>query len=536
MLSNKQQNNIKLILDRKPTREELAVYDAMWSEHCSYKSSKPLLKHLYTKNKHVIHGPGENAGVIDIGDGDKIAFKVESHNHPSYIEPFQGAATGVGGILRDVFTMGFRPIACLNSLHFGSPNLTCNRKILDGVISGLSYYGNCVGVPTVASEMIFADCYEKNPIVNAMAVGHTDKKVFTSKPSNLGSSYYKGSLYYVGAKTGRDGIGGAMMASEQFTGDEGIKRPTVQVGDPYLEKLLIEASLELFETGAVIAAQDMGAAGLTSSTTEIAIKGNVGVQIFISKIPLREENMEPWEILISESQERMLFVLDDTKVNEDVLNIFKKWDLEFVKIGNLTNSKRFEVIKNAKSYCDIPLYSLSIENVVYSDKRKTKKAHVPYLENELKIDRYKYKQMFDEDVQGNTCEGIHENVAIVQIPNKNKAIGMSIRNNPFGCYENPYEGIRRCISDAYNELMEYDVQPIAMTNCLNFGNPEIPEIMYEFSQTIQGMKNVCESLDLPVVSGNVSFYNSTEGIYYDNIMPTPVVGLVGLYKGKNYGL
>ena len=267
---------------------------------------------------------------IDIGDGDKIAFKVESHNHPSYIEPFQGAATGVGGILRDVFTMGFRPISCLNSLHFGSPNLTCNRKILDGVISGLSNYGNCVGVPTVASEITFADCYERNPVVNAMAVGYTDKKIFTSKPSK------KGSVYYVGAKTGRDGIGGAMMASEQFTGDEGIKRPTVQVGDPYLEKLLIEASLELFETGAVIASQDMGAAGLTSSTTEIALKGNMGMLIHISQIPLREENMEPWEILISESQERMIFVLDDDKVNDDVLNIFRKWDLEFVRIGFLT--------------------------------------------------------------------------------------------------------------------------------------------------------------------------------------------------------
>lgn len=530
MLSSKQQNDVRLILDRKPTKAELAVYDAMWSEHCSYKSSKPLLKHLYTKNKHVIHGPGENAGVIDIGDGDKIAFKVESHNHPSYIEPFQGAATGVGGILRDVFTMGFRPISCLNSLHFGSPNLTCNRKILDGVISGLSNYGNCVGVPTVSSEITFADCYERNPVVNAMAVGYTNKKVFTSKPSK------KGSVYYVGAKTGRDGIGGAMMASEQFTGDEGIKRPTVQVGDPYLEKLLIEASLELFETGAVIASQDMGAAGLTSSTTEIALKGNMGMLIHISKIPLREENMEPWEILISESQERMIFVLDDDKVNNDVLNIFKKWDLEFVKIGFLTDSKKFQVVKDGIYHCDIPLYSLSVEDVLYSDRRKINKAHVPYLENELKIDRYKYKQIFDDDVQGNTCAGIYEDVAIVQIPNKNKAIGMCIRSSPFECYSNPKQGIEDCIHDAYHELVKKDVYPIAMTNCLNFGNPEIPEIMYEFSQTIQGMKNVCESLDLPVVSGNVSFYNSTEGIYYDNIMPTPVIGLVGVYQGSRYEL
>ena len=524
MLSDKQQNDIRLILDRKPTKAELAVYDAMWSEHCSYKSSKPLLKHLYTKNKHVIHGPGENAGVIDIGDGDKIAFKVESHNHPSYIEPFQGAATGVGGILRDVFTMGFRPTACLNSLHFGSPKLTKNRKIMDGVISGLSHYGNCVGVPTVASEITFADCYDRNPVVNAMAVGYTNKEVFTSKPSMISSSYLKGSVYYVGAKTGRDGIGGAMMASEQFTGDESVKRPTVQVGDPYLEKLLIEASLELFETGAVIAAQDMGAAGLTSSTTEIAIKGNVGVQIFISKIPLREENMEPWEILISESQERMLFVLDDTKVNNDVLNIFKKWDLEFVKIGNLTNSKRFEVIKNSQSHCNIPLYSLNIEDTVYSRKREIEKVHVPYLEYDDK-----YKQMFDEEVQGNTCSGIHKDVAIIQIPNKDKAIGMCIRSNPFECYKNPYQGIIDCIHDAYHELIAHNIEPLAMTNCLNFGNPDNPEIMYEFSQTIQGMKVICESLDLPVVSGNVSFYNSTEGIYYDNIMPTPVIGLVGVY-------
>lgn len=534
MLSNKQQNDIKLILDREPTKAELAVYDAMWSEHCSYKSSKSLLKHLYTKNKHVIHGPGENAGVIDIGDGDKIAFKVESHNHPSYIEPFQGAATGVGGILRDVFTMGFRPIACLNSLYFGSPNITCNRNILHGVLQGLSHYGNCVGVPTVASQITFADCYERNPVVNAMAVGYTDKEVFTSKPSNLSSSYYKGSLYYVGAKTGRDGIGGAMMASEQFTGDEGIKRPTVQVGDPYLEKLLIEASLELFETGAVIAAQDMGAAGLTSSTTEIAIKGNVGVQIFISKIPLREKNMEPWEILISESQERMLFVLDDDKINENVLNIFKKWDLEFVKIGNLTNSKRFEVIKNGKSYCDIPLYSLNIDQNMYSKKRDIEKAH-SILDYQDYVDDNNLKSIFDNQVQGNTMYyGIKDDVQLLQIPNKRKAIGTMITSNPYECYKNPKQGIINCIKNAYEVMLDYDVEPIAITNCLNFGNPEDPKIMYEFSQTIEGMREICINYDLPVVSGNVSFYNSTEGIYFDNIMPTPVIGIIGNYIGNDH--
>ncbi len=522
MLSNKQQNDVKLILDRNPTKAELAVYDAMWSEHCSYKSSKSLLKHLYTKNKHVIYGPGENAGVIDIGDGDKIAFKVESHNHPSYIEPFQGAATGVGGILRDVFTMGFRPIACLNNLHFGTPNITDNYKILDGVISGLSYYGNCVGVPTVASEITFGDCYEKNPVVNAMAVGYTNKKVFTSKPSK------KGSVYYVGAKTGRDGIGGAMMASEEFTGDEEVKRPTVQVGDPYLEKLLIEASLELFETGAVIAAQDMGAAGLTSSTTEIALKGNMGMLIHISKIPLREKNMEPWEILISESQERMIFVLDDDMVNDDVLNIFKKWDLEFVRIGFLTDSKKFQVVKDEIYHCDIPLDSLSIENVMYADKKRNVKSHIDW----PLTTGTKYKRMFDDQVQGNTISGINEDVAIVQIPNNDKSIGMLIRSDPYSCYNDPENGVQKCINNVYHELLDNGVKPLAITNCLNFGNPEKPEIMYEFTKTIQGMNKICKSLDLPVVSGNVSFYNSTEGIYYDNIMPTPVIGIVGINQRK----
>ena len=528
MLTKEQQINIKQFLDREPTKAESSVYDAMWSEHCSYKSSKSFLKQLYIKNKHVIHGPGENAGVIDIGDGDKIAFKIESHNHPSFIEPFHGASTGVGGILRDIFTMGFRPTACLNSLYFGSPNITKNRNIMRGVLRGLSHYGNCVGVPTVSSQITFSECYEKNPLVNAMAIGHTDKKVFVSKPSK------KGSVYYVGAKTGRDGIGGATMASEELIGGSS-KRPAIQVGDPYLEKLLIEASLELFETGAVIAAQDMGAAGLTSSTTEIAIKGDMGIDLYISKIPLREDSMEPWEILISESQERMIFILDDDKVDEKVINIFKKWDLEFVKIGNLTNTKRFRVLdRNELNYCcDIPLNSLSIEKTRYSQKRNKEKSH-KILDFSDFVDDNDFKSVFDDQVQGNTMYyGVKDEVQIIQIPNKKKAIGTCIYSNPYVCYQDPKQGIKDCIKDAYKKMLDHDIKPIAITNCLNFGNPENPKIMYEFSQTIEGMNETCIEYDLPIVSGNVSFYNSTVGLYFDNIMPTPVIGMVGTYMGNS---
>ena len=349
MLTNEEIKLIENSLGRIPNPTETHVFDAMWSEHCSYKSSKYWLKELYTKGEHVISGPGENAGVVDIGHGDKLVFKIESHNHPSFIEPYQGAATGVGGIMRDIFTMGARPIANLNSLHFGSTN---DRRVIDGVVKGIADYGNCVGIPTISSKCYFSDCYTQNPLVNAMSIGYTNKKIFTSVPRK------KGIVVYVGAKTGRDGIGGAIMASEEFA--EGVdKRPTVQVGDPFYEKLLLEASLELFETGSVIAAQDMGAAGLTSSTTEVAIKGNYGIEIDLSEVPLREERMEPWEILLSESQERMLFVLDfEALINKNVSKIFEKWDLDCFILGTLTDTNNFVVNVKDDIACDIPLKAL----------------------------------------------------------------------------------------------------------------------------------------------------------------------------------
>ena len=519
MLTKEEIRLIEKRLWRVPSQTELAVFDAMWSEHCSYKSSKNLLKKLYIHNKNVLYGPGENAGVIDIGDSDKVAFKMESHNHPSYIEPFQGAATGVGGIMRDIFTMGCRPIANLNSLYFGSPNITKTKNIIEGVVGGLSNYGNCVGVPTVSSKITLADCYEKNPLVNAMCVGYTDKQIFISKPAK------KGTVYYVGAKTGRDGIGGATMASETFSGEED-KRPTVQVGDPFFEKLLLEASLELFSTGHVIAAQDMGAAGLTSSTTEIAIKGNLGIEIHIDKVPLREKGMEPWEILLSESQERMLFVLDEN-VDKKVFDIFDKWDLDCVEIGKLIDDRHFIVYKDNKMCCNIPLNILEYEEDNWKEKRHREKAH-PKID--MDFDMNWVWDQFDSQVQGNTVKGIREPVAVVKIPNKDKYLAMTTNSDPYACYQNPKQGIQNCIEESYNQLKNVGAEPIALTNCLNFGNPKESHIMYEFAETIEGMKNICEKLDFPVVSGNVSFYNSTEGIYFDNIMPTPVVGVIGLIR------
>jgi len=522
MLTKDELIEIEKRLNRKPNYTEEHVFDAMWSEHCSYKTSKPHLKRLYTNNKYVYSGPGENAGVINIGDGDKIAFKIESHNHPSYIEPFQGAATGVGGILRDIFTMGARPIANLNSLYFGEPNNKKTNNIIESVVAGISHYGNCIGVPTVSSKITFADCYEKNPLVNAMNVGYTKGDIFTS------ISNKKGKVYYVGAKTGRDGIGGAIMASEKFEDGED-KRPTVQVGDPYFEKLLLEACLELFNTGCVIAAQDMGAAGLTSSTTEIAIKSKYGIFIDVAKVPLREELMEPWEILLSESQERMLFVLDDEKLGQHVYDIFDKWDLECIEIGSLIDEQVFKVVKDKKTYVDIPLSSLDYQEIHREVKPIEKyRVNFPLVVSDFNMN-WVWEQ-YDSEVMGNTIKGITENVAIVRIPNSKKAIAITTNSNPYHCYVNPYNGIRFVINEIYESLCNVKSKPIAITNCLNFGNPENPEIMWEFIQTIDGMKDICEKLDFPVVSGNVSFYNETSG---NNIMPTPVIGAVGLIEDYN---
>jgi len=518
MLTTEEIKLIKDSLGRVLNLTETHVFDAMWSEHCSYKSSKYWLKELYTEGKHVISGPGENAGVVDIGEGDKIVFKMESHNHPSFIEPYQGAATGVGGIMRDIFTMGARPIANLNSLHFGSTN---DRRVIDGVIKGIADYGNCVGIPTVSSKCYFSDCYTQNPLVNAMTVGYTNKEIFTSVPDR------KGVVVYVGAKTGRDGIGGAIMASEEFEEGED-KRPTVQVGDPFYEKLLLEASLELFETGAVIAAQDMGAAGLTSSITEIAIKGNYGIEIDLSSVPLREEGMEPWEILLSESQERMLFILDPhAMINERVMKIFKKWDLDCFVIGKLTDNNNFKVIVKDKTVCDIPLKALEapvLERRLYPKKGDINfTPFVPSIIPDFNMD-WVWEQ-YDSQVMGNTIHGPQKDPAIVRIPNSKKGIAITTMSDASLCDYNPTKGIASIIENCYNKLKNVGAEPLGITNCLNFGNPENENVMYDFAKTVLSMAETCRKLEFPVVSGNVSFYNETSS---KGIMPTPVIGGVGL--------
>lgn len=522
MLTDVEQQTIRERLNRTPNKTELSVFDAMWSEHCSYKSSKHWLKQLYTKGSQVIYGPGENAGVIDIGDGDKVVFKIESHNHPSFIEPFQGAATGAGGILRDVFTMGARPIALLNSLHFGYPETTKTKNVIEGVIAGIGHYGNCIGVPTVSSKLYHHPSYELNPLVNAMCVGYTNEEIFTSVPSR------RGIVVYVGAKTGRDGIGGAIMASEQFTDGED-KRPTVQVGDPFYEKLLLEATLELFKTGEVIAAQDMGAAGLTSSATEIAIKGDVGIKIDTSKVPLREEGMEPWEILLSESQERMLFVLNKSA---NVNHIFDKWDLDYHVIGELTSDNRFIVEHNKNIVCDIPLKSLEAEKLIRPLTSLGRRYTLDVTRGVVDPDWV--LQQYDSEVMGNTIKGTRCDPAIVRIPNSNKALALTTMSNADLCYRDPAKGAALTVFECYATLRQAGARPLAITNCLNFGNPEIPSTMYDFSETIFSMAEMCEFLEFPVVSGNVSFYNETNGT---GILPTPVVGGVGLiedYENSDY--
>ena len=518
MLTHHELMEIKSRLGRGATLTEIAVFDAMWSEHCSYKSSKKHLAGLYTHNKNVLYGPGENAGVIDFGDGDKIAFKIESHNHPSYIEPYQGAATGAGGIIRDIFTMGFRPIALANELFFGSASIPSNVQLANGVVWGLSDYGNCVGIPTISSHVTVGPCYTQNPLVNAMCVGYTNGPVFTNTPATTGD------VYYVGAKTGRDGIGGAIMASETMDDGED-KRPTVQVGDPYLEKLLIEASLELFATGKVIAAQDMGAAGITSSSTEIALRGNMGMRLDLSKVPLREE-MEPWEILLSESQERMLFVLNKD-AGEDVFAIFKKWDLDCQKIGELVEGRTFVVGSNDNIYCDIPLQALEPPVLDREIKPRTSTIHSKLVTDADEYNVVGFRKQFDQEVMGNTVFGIHNDFGIIKLPHSNKGVAIATASHPYLCSYNPSEGIVYSITSILEKFRKHNVTPMALTNCLNYGNPEDPYVMYDFVDTIINLDKAARYWDLPIVSGNVSLYNETAG---QSIMPTPVIGCIGLVK------
>ncbi|MEO1965665.1 phosphoribosylformylglycinamidine synthase subunit PurL [Hyphomonas sp.] len=529
-------------LNRKPNLVELGIYSVMWSEHCSYKSSRRHLSKFPTKNDRVIQGPGENAGVIDIGDGQAAIFKMESHNHPSYIEPYQGAATGVGGILRDVFTMGARPIALVNALRFGSPDHPKTRSLVAGVVAGIGGYGNCVGVPTVAGETQFDEGYNGNILVNAMAVGLADQdKIFYARGATPGNP-----IFYVGSKTGRDGIHGATMASAEFSEGDEEKRPTVQVGDPFTEKLLIEACLELMATDAIQAIQDMGAAGLTSSSVEMADKGGIGVEMDLDKVPQREEGMTAYEIMLSESQERMLMVLKPGKV--DVAKaIFDKYDLDAEVIGVTTDTGHLVLKQFGKVVCDIPVAPLADDAPNYDRPWNEPPKRAPlditkYPEPEdygavlvqlmscpdMASKRWVWEQ-YDRHVMGDTIDSSQSggDAAIVRIHETNKALAICSDCNPHYVAADPYEGGKAVVAEAYRNLSAVGATPIAITDNLNFGNPEKPNTMGYIVKAIEGMAEACRELDFPVVSGNVSLYNETDGVA---IPPTPVVGGVGLIE------
>ena len=539
-LKKEEYESIKKLLNRNPNLLELGIFSAMWNEHCSYKSSKLHLKTLPTKGKQVIQGPGENAGVIDIGDDDAIIFKIESHNHPSYIEPYQGAATGVGGILRDVFTMGARPIALLNSIHFGSPNHPKTKSLLNGVVSGIGGYGNCIGIPTVAGETKFNKTYNENILVNAMAVGHAKKnKIFYSKAKGINKS-----VVYVGSKTGRDGIHGASMASAEFDENSEEKKPTVQVGDPFTEKLLLEACLELMKDDSIIAIQDMGAAGLTSSSVEMASKGSLGIELELDKVPCREENMTPYEMMLSESQERMLIILEDGK-EEHARKIFAKWDLDFVIIGKTTDTKKLTLKFKNKIEGEIPLEALASKAPIYDrkwtkkeiskksiDLKKLKKikiedALIKILSSPNHSNKSWITNQYDQMVMCDTAQRSGSDAAIVRIHNKEKAIAVTVDSSANYCKSHPITGGKQIVSENWRNLISVGAKPLAITNCLNFGNPENKEVMGEFAECLMGIKEACEFLNFPVVSGNVSFYNGTN---QKNIYPTPVIGGVGLIE------
>ena len=542
-LKEEEYKKITELLGREANLVELGIFSAMWNEHCSYKSSKIHLKKLPTKNNIVIQGPGENAGVIDIGDDDAIVFKIESHNHPSFIEPYQGAATGVGGILRDVFTMGARPIALMNSIHFGSPENKKTQNLLNGVVSGIGGYGNSVGIPTVGGETKFNSTYNENILVNAMAVGHVDKnKIFYSKAKGVNKS-----VVYVGSKTGRDGIHGATMASAEFDENSEEKKPTVQVGDPFTEKLLLEACLELMKDKSIISIQDMGAAGLTSSSVEMASKGKLGIELNLSEVPCREKNMTPYEIMLSESQERMLLILDDKKENA-AKKIFDKWDLDFVVIGKTTDTNRLVLNYNNKKVADIPITALADEAPMYE--RKWAKPKIS--KNKIKVKELKkikiedallkilsspnhsnkswITDQYDQIVMCDTIQKSGGDSAVIRIHNKEKAIAISVDSSANYCKADPKSGGKQIVCENWRNLISVGASPLAITNCLNFGNPEKPKIMGEFVECVEGMKEACEFLNFPVVSGNVSFYNETNS---KGINPTPVIGGIGLLNKLN---
>ena len=528
-------------MGRTPSFTELGIFSVMWSEHCSYKSSRVWLRELPTKADWVVHGPGENAGVVDIGDGLTAIFKMESHNHPSFIEPYQGAATGVGGILRDVFTMGARPIANLNALRFGRPENPRTKRVVDGVVRGIGGYGNCVGVPTVGGEVNFHAAYDGNPLVNAMTVGIARKdRIFLSAAAGIGNP-----VVYVGSKTGRDGIHGATMASAEFDANSEEKRPTVQVGDPFTEKLLIEACLELMETDAIVGIQDMGAAGLTSSAVEMAGKGNVGIELDLNAVPQRETGMSAYEMMLSESQERMLMVLRPGA--EDLARaIFDKWDLDFAIIGRITDTGRIVIHHQGALEADIPLQPLSDEAPLY---RRPVQMPVPpapldhaAIANPMPIDRALLQliaspdlcsrawiwNQYDAAVGGQTVKrpGAAD-AAIVKIEGSTRALALTTDCTPRYCQADPKMGGMQAVAEAWRNITATGARPLAITDNMNFGNPEKPEIMGQFAAAIQGMAAACTALDFPVVSGNVSLYNETEG---RPILPTPAIGGLGVIE------
>src|SRR5882672_671173 len=543
----------QLLGGREPTRTELGIFSVMWSEHCSYKSSRVHLKRLPTRSKLVVQGPGENAGIIDIGDGWACAFKIESHNHPSFIEPFQGATTGVGGILRDIFTMGARPVAVMDSLRFGpisdsedasQEDIHRNHSILEGVVGGVASYGNCFGVPNVGGEVKFEPCYSGNPLVNAFALGLVKREeIFYAKAAGEGNP-----VIYVGSKTGRDGIHGATMASEEFSEGSEAKRPNVQVGDPFLEKLLLESCLEAMKTGAIVGIQDMGAAGLTCSTCEMGARGGVGIEIELDLVPQRETGMTPYEIMLSESQERMLLVAEKGREDE-VFRVFSKWGLDAVTIGRVTGTGRLRVLEHGKIVADIPNAALTDDAPLYS--RPLKRWEPPVSREKPESIDFGEKgdltgslkrllaspnicgkrwvwQQYDSMVQTNTVEGPGGGDAgVIRIKDSRRGLAMALDGNGRWCYLDPKLGATHAVAEAARNVACVGATPAAGTNCLNFGNPEKPYIMWQLSQAIDGITKACEELNIPITGGNVSLYNETLG---EGIYPTPVLGVVGILE------
>jgi phosphoribosylformylglycinamidine synthase II len=543
---------IKASLGREPSLTELGIFSVMWSEHCSYKSSRVHLKRLPTRSKLVVQGPGENAGIIDIGDGWACAFKIESHNHPSFIEPFQGAATGVGGILRDIFTMGARPFAVMDSLRFGpitpghktdQATVHKNHSVLEGVVSGIASYGNCFGVPNLGGETKFESCYSQNPLVNAFALGLVRRdQIFYAKAAGEGNP-----VIYVGSKTGRDGIHGATMASEEFTEGSEQKRPNVQVGDPFLEKLLLEACLEAMQTGAVVGIQDMGAAGLTCSTCEMGARGGVGIEIELDRVPQRETGMNAYEIMLSESQERMLLVAESGR-EQEVLRVFEKWGLDAVIVGKVTNNSRLRVLEHGRLVADIPNTALTDDAPLYKRPMQpweapvahSKPGHIhfaskgnftPNLKQLLAAPNICSKrwifEQYDSMVQSNTVEGPGADAGLMRIKGTSRALAMALDGNGRWAWLSPKLGAMHAVAEAARNVSCTGATPVAATNCLNFGNPEKPQIMWQFSEVIDGLTEACSALNTPITGGNVSLYNETLG---EGIYPTPVVGLVGILE------